>query len=116
MRGQPLDAMIRPISDASACCADSVAMTDRSSLSTVTRTLSYETRSVNPSITPDRCTAAGQCDIFALLERTAAALIERELGPGRRIRIGGDVSSRRVAIELQLENAFARIGQGELDT
>ena len=35
VRGQPLDAMINPISDASACCADNVATTERSSVSTV---------------------------------------------------------------------------------
>src|SRR5690606_38854852 len=65
VRGQPLLAMIRPINEYNACCADRVAVTDRSSLSTVTRTVSYDTKSAKPSMTPERCSAAGQCNASA---------------------------------------------------
>jgi hypothetical protein len=48
---------------------------------------------------------------LVFLERAAGALVEAQLGPGRRIGIGGRSQLGRVAIELQLESALARIGE-----
>ena len=47
------------------------------------------------------------------VERTAAALIERQRGPGRRLGDGRRRQLGRVAIHLQMENSFLRIGEGE---